>query len=249
MATVRQLFRRLQKSGRLQSEAGVLLGAQERRFGKGGRRLGVNWIVSQPVPMPSFDMVVLVEAVCQLLLRIHRDAIRKGQRADGSGAQPDLKRYATARRQAIAELLDRGIPLTQATIRDRVDDVRRRVLKGRNDRFRGFDSGRFADTIRMSRIRLRSGTRTKKKGFTPLRGIDKQTAVEARASVLPPQDQKYLAWLSEEAEQGREFFFVEGKVSQAVDQLIRQLWDMMVEGDVRPGKVEALIAKEVRLTV
>lgn len=62
---------------------------------------GARWIVITDVPL-ALDAVTLCELVVNETLKLHREAIIAGEKADGTGAQVGLKPYGESGRAAAA---------------------------------------------------------------------------------------------------------------------------------------------------
>jgi len=247
MASLRTIFRKAETKG-FQGDAGILLGPLKSQRGRKNPNFRIDWVVRQAVPMPSLDPVLIVETVSELVLKLHRDAIRKGERADGGGKQPiplitKLKLQGKLRRLGVdvdkfpGRSGERFVPLTELE------------FAARKSPERGYRTGKFADTIRGTRIKVRSGSRTRARGFRAVTNVAGQNAIEARTSILPPASREYQSFVATEADRGVEYFYVEGKISKAVDRWLAKLWDAMVEGKVRPGKIRDMLAKEARLSL
>jgi hypothetical protein len=193
---------------------------------------------------PEPDPALIVDHVRDLIIAIHEEAIKAGQKADGSGPQPPLGRWVYTNK-------------AKTNLRGRV--------KERKSMHRGYSTGHFVENLTASKITV-SGKRYKARSIldTGKTGPGRR-AVGPRMSSSPhgkpiygtravtkialpwraPDDLVRVKWLGQELARGNEFLFVEGLVEEMVDQAVEQVIDVaFIEGGSRDARMGELRAKE-----
>lgn len=176
-------------------------GSARRKVRRTGTELSLS-IKSEDPWMYNVRADTILEHVFTALLIHHRANVIAGTKADGSGSQPDL---------------DRDTLYTGGS-----GDNLRLDQRGRKSLHRGYKTGFFADTIRMSRITGSTST--------------------ANVRMLPHVHRN--VFVATEAARGVEYFYVEGDADRVIQEAVLQAFDAAIDGDIRlkpahPSGVEA----------
>lgn len=177
---------------------------RDKRTTRGGKSRA-TWVVSTDFA-PAFDAVSLCEAISDEILEANYQAVAKGQKADGSGAQPPLDANGEQGR-----LASKG---------------KRPALRG----VRGNQSKKpFAESLTRKKITVRKRPRKLTSG---VEGVVAATTIEpdpAHKAYVRREAR------GDKVPEGVEFFYVEGAVEQAIERVLSGWADLALEGEGQGG--------------
>ncbi len=185
----------------------------------------VSWAVSDDF-IVSPDPTVLVSRIFDYLLAAHRDAIKAGVKADGSGKQP-------------------------AFDGSRNGGAFRRAKKGTRPDTRGKISGTFADNLERGPITVKQitssfarGKRAERRGTKRSSRQKRSLVTEAKATMFVVNvDERallfdeiqtnnkgqYVAFLNEEEKRGVTYNYLEGAISNGMDDILFDFLKLVME--------------------
>lgn len=163
----------------------------------------VRWVVSDRLAV-SRNPAQIVDHLTDIVMAHHWDAIRHGQKADGSGPQ-DPVRFGVQSRLA---------------------------KEGKRPEARGMVTGAFADNLKRGKISVRGGRLANGDDATIARARIQVSRANRPKDVFGNAGD-YTAFVSAEAERGVAYFFTTGEVERIVDQAVRQWLDLAVRDQVR----------------
>lgn len=195
--------------------------------GRARKRFGVNfaikseWIVNLG-PEP------LVSEASDVILRHHRESIRAGQKADGSGRQRPL-------------LFE-------------PDPKERRKSKHRGFKLGDFSDSISRGKITLSGPKIGKGGKIIGPKLSIKRGRARPFATRARTSIGATSSGgradrlgnagDYVAFVAEERKRGVEYFFVEGEQSRLLNKWLREYMDGAIVGSVSEPKKGDVTARK-----
>jgi hypothetical protein len=217
-------------------------GAKELRGARQIGKAGVHWIVKRDWA-PEPDPALIVDHIRDVVLAAIRDAIRTGQKADGSGPQPP--------QSAIEERLAKMTPAGAAGLRRKLESEGK-LQTGRAGKYRGFDTGYLADNLSASAIRVQGGRRMTKSVLGAKEGRGRRKAVlgtRAASTIymagISPESLARSKFLSDEAERGVYYLYTTGQIARLVDLAVDQAIEVaFLEGGSRDARMGALKAKD-----
>jgi hypothetical protein len=205
----------------------------KRRVAKAGVRTssetrggwGASWKVVSDFA-PSFDAVALVDHISDVVMAEHHGAIGEGERADGSGKQPPLASWGKAGKDAAAGQRPNVRGLTAETSKPFRDNIERTTIKVK---------GASLNRSRAKQVGL----------FQRIRVNETVEATKASTTIKP--DKVHESFMALEYDKrGNQFFFVNGKVAEAVDKALAAFTDLALDGVVAKGRKRVIKAIKAR---
>lgn len=177
---------------------------RDKRTTRGGKSRA-TWVVSTDFA-PALDAVSLCEAISDEILELNYQAIAKGQRADGSGAQPPL---------------------------DATGEQGRLASKGKRPNLRGVRGSQskkpFAENVTRKKISIRKRPRKLTSG---VEGVVAACTIEPAPSHKAYVRREAQG---DKVPEGVEFFYVEGQVEAAIERVLSDWADLALEGETQGG--------------
>jgi hypothetical protein len=186
---------------------------------------GARWKIATD-RAPSCDAVALVDHISDVVMAEHHGAITEGERADGSGKQPPLASWGQAGIDAAQGKRPNIRGVTASTTKPFADNIERTAIKVKGSSF--------------------SRSRPKQVGlFQRIRVNETVEATKASTTIRPDQIHESFMGLEYE-KRGNAFFFVGGKVAEAVDKALAAFTGLALEGVVAKGRKREIKAINAR---
>lgn len=186
---------------------------------------GARWKIATDLA-PSFDAVALVDHISDVVMAEHHGAITEGERADGSGKQPPLASWGQAGINAAEGKRPNIRGVTGSTAKPFADNIERTAIKAKGSSF--------------SRSRMKQGNQ-----FQRFRVNETVESTKASTTIRP--DKMHENFLGLEADKrGIGYFFVGGKVAEAVDKALAAFTGLALEGVVAKGRKREIKAINAR---